>query len=294
MDPPGRLDDTDDVTDALTLLAHLNLSAASGLVVHAGSLFTVADNRLAVLRTTLEGSELGLIPLRPGTSSRPLQKRDKPDFEAVVAWGRTLLVLGSGSGPGRSAGVQLDPDTGAVRVLDLSPLYRSLGAHLSELNIEGGVVVADQLILAQRGNGAGNENALVLLDCLVVERELHAGALTGRGLRQVLPVRLGTLGGVPLSLTDVSLLPSADLVFTAAAEATSSPWEDGAVEGSVIGVMDCAGQVASAPLAVVKGLKLEGVCVVPAGQSLELRLVADPDDDAARAPLFRLPWPPGA
>jgi hypothetical protein len=111
--------------------------------------------------------------------------------------------------------------------------------------------------------------------------------LTGACLREVLPVSLGQFGDVPLTLTDLCVGPGETLFFTAAAEATTSSWDDGVVAGSVVGRLTAQGQVVG-PLVQAPGVKLEGVCVVSPG---ELRLVADPDDPSARAPLFRLAWP---
>lgn len=201
--------------------------------------------------------------------------------------GGALLAIGSGSTADRRRAVALDVLTGSRRIVSFDALYAALSEQIHELNIEGAVAIGPDVFLAQRGNGAKRENALVRLDRARFELELAEGAMTAACLREVIAVSLGDLGGVSLSLTDLCLGPREALIFTAAAEDTDDPYADGEVKGSIIGTVDLKGKVA--PERVEAGhVKLEGVCWLPSG---ELRLVADPDDAAAKAPLFRLGWP---
>lgn len=272
----------------LELLAHLDVSAASGIVSHDGALFVVADDGFSLLRVGVDGTAASRIALGTGGQTLAVEeKKTKPDFEALLVVAERVLALGSGSGAARKTGALVQPRSAELRTVALGSLYDELERHVSELNIEGAVVLDDAVLLAQRGNGAKRENALVRLDRAQFERELAGGALTPRSLVEIIPVTLGAIGGVPLSLTDLCAGPRGELLFTAAAEDTTNPWDDGVVAGSVIGVVARDGRVADEPLVVVEGVKLEGVCCLPEG---ELRLVADPDDPAARAPLFRLPW----
>ncbi|MCC6333227.1 MAG: hypothetical protein IT380_04455 [Myxococcales bacterium] len=276
---------------ALELLAHLDVAAASGVVWHQGSLFVVADDGLALLRVSLEGSSPSLLPLRPGAGGAALAKAAKPDFEALLEVGGRLLALGSGSGPARRRGVWLAVTGGPPAEVDFSPLYAALASRFEALNVEGGVARGGEVLLAQRGNGPGREDALVRLDRAVFEVEVAAGEVTARALRGVTPVALGALEGVPLSLTDLCVGPRGELLFTAAAEATDNPWDDGEVAGSVVGVLAADGRAEGASLLTAAGVKLEGVCAVEVAGRWELRLVADPDDASARAPLYRCGWP---
>lgn len=272
----------------LELLAHLDLSAASGLVHLGGRLFAVADDGLELLATDLAGANPARLPLGEGPRIATIPKDQKPDFEALLVTAGTLLALGSGSSAARRLAIRVSPEGHARRTIDLRPLYAALDLRIHELNIEGAVVSGDEVILAQRGNGARRENALVRLDRARFEQDLEAGVLTEAALREIVPVSLGALGGVALSLTDLCLGPGGELLFTAAAEDTDNPNDDGLVAGSVIGALDARGRVDDDRLVVAQGVKLEGVCWLEQG---ELRLVADPDDPSARAPLFRLRWP---
>jgi len=268
----------------LELLAHLDLSAASGLVHRDGFLYSVADDGLELLRTELDGSKPVRLPLSNEPSRTHIAKSKKPDFEALISVGTSLLAIGSGSTAARCLAISLEPETLVRRTIDLRPLYGALSGRIHELNIEGAVITDDAVFLAQRGNGARKENALIRLERAVFERELAGGTITAACLHGVIPVALDTFEGVSLSLTDLCKGPGSQLIFTAAAEATENPYDDGVVAGSIVGVIDSAGLVnrrISAP-----GVKLEGVCWLNG----ELRLVADPDDPSARAALFRVAW----
>lgn len=266
----------------MELLTHLDLSAASGLVHRDGSLYCVADDGLELLRTDLNGANATRLALSDVQRRSHIPKKEKPDFEALVIFGDEIIAIGSGSTPSRCSAIALNPQSHARRTIDLRPLYDELGARIHELNIEGAVVRGEEVLLGQRGNGARKENALVRLDRARFEKELADGVITPACLREVTRLALGDFNGVSLSLTDLALGPNDQLIFTAAAEDTDNPYDDGVVEGSVVGVL---GQSVEQRVS-IPGVKLEGVCSIGA----ELRLVADPDDPVLRAPLYRVDW----
>jgi hypothetical protein len=276
---------------ALRKIADLDISAASGLVALRDRLCAVADDELFLASYDFAGKPLSRVPLFTGELPEPHAERKahKPDLEALAALpdGR-LLAFGSGSTEQRMRGAAVDPlRSGSVRAIDLAPLYGALAAKLPELNIEGATVHADRLWLAQRGNGAAGINACVELDLAAALADIDRGVLSDAALRGVHAVSLGTLDGVPLGFTDLAAHPRAGLLFSAAAEGGGSTYEDGACTGSVIGALSPRGEVALARR-VDQVCKLEGLAVAPAGgEQLALFLVADPDDRARRAPLYR-------
>lgn len=198
----------------LRQLATLRLSAASALVCQGQDLWVLADDALVLQRYNLSGDWQAELTLLPGElpEDAKQRKRLKPDFEALLSLpGDCLLALGSGSTERRCRGCLVEADT--VRVIDLSPLYQALAGHFQDLNIEGGVIYRGQLLLAQRGNGRGRENALVLLELAQVLRDLQDGQLSAAALQRIAPLQLPELDGVPLSLTDLSVAPSGALFF---------------------------------------------------------------------------------
>lgn len=271
---------------ALSLLGQLRLSAASALVCHRQRLWLVADDALNLQQYDLGGALQAEWPLLPGVlpEQAKARKKLKPDFEALALLpDGALLAMGSGSRANRRRGcLFLD---GVVRLIDLAPLYLHLETLLQELNLEGALVWGEHLLLAQRGNGVGGENALILLDLPRVLRDLEAGQLSAAALLRLVPLQLGALDGVPLSLTDLALGSDGRLYFSAAAEATDSSYLDGACSGSVLGRLNAdlslVGLVRLEPAA-----KIEGLAFAPDGSLL---LVADADDPAVPAPLFSLP-----
>lgn len=270
---------------ALRQLATLRLSAASALVCQGQSLWLLADDALVLQRYSLSGDWQAEQILLPGTLPVDAKQRKplKPDFEALLSLpDDRLLALGSGSTERRCRGCLVEADS--VRVIDLSPLYQALAGHFQELNIEGGVVCRGQLLLAQRGNGRGRENAVVLLDLSRVLRDLENGQLSAATLLQIVPLQLPELDGVPLSLTDLSVAPSGALYFSATAEATESSYLDGACVGSVLGCLD--EHLAIVELTLLRPtVKIEGLAFQADGRPL---LVADADDPAIASPLFTL------
>ena len=269
----------------LRQLATLRLSAASALVCQGQSLWVLADDALVLQRYNLNGDWQAEQTLLPGElpEDAKQRKRLKPDFEALLLLPEgSLLALGSGSTKRRCRGCLVE--SGSVRVIDLSPLYGALAEHFQDLNIEGGVVYRGQLLLAQRGNGRGRENALVVLDLPQVLRDLQGGQLSAAALQRIVPLQLPELDGVPLSLTDLSMAPSGTLYFTATAEATDSSYLDGACVGSVLGRLDA--QLAIVELSrLAPVVKIEGLAFQSDGRPL---LVADADDPTIASPLFTL------
>lgn len=268
-------------------LASLRMAAASALVALDERLYVLGDDELLLQRYSLTGGFIDQQPLLAGElPQEPAErKRLKPDFEmlCVLPDGR-LLALGSGSTAQRCRAVLVDGEQ--TRVIDLSELYDALGAQLPELNLEGAVVQGQQLLLAQRGNGRGGVNALISLDLPRVLDGLREGGLAASALCGLRPVELGDRQGVPLGLTDLCLDLQGRLLFSAAAEDTTSSYHDGACSGSVIGCLD-AGKV-HRQWSLAGQAKIEGLVMLTDGS---LRLVNDPDDRQQRSRLFRLDLP---
>ena len=277
--------------------------AASGLAEIGASRFVVGDDGLAVGRFPLAGGPPEDVPLVDDAAlpeDFAARKAAKPDFESIAilrdADGAKLLIVGSGSTAKRNRAAVLPVDDagaprGAVRVVDLAPLYATLGRHLQDLNIEGSGVVGGFLRLLHRGNGADSDNAVVDLDYASVARALREGrALDGAMVASIRRVDLGGIGSVRLSFTDLSPLPDGRAVFTAAAEDTDDPYEDGEVLGSAIGVLEADGTVSAVHLLETKE-KVEGVHAVVVDGVARVTLVSDPDSTTTPSRLMSADLP---
>jgi len=280
----------------LTRVAALDVSAASGLCLIGDGVCVIADDENFLALYGLDGRPRRRVALLPGQlpATHAERKRLKPDFETLVALpdGR-LLALGSGSTPARMRGVLVDPARGwQVRVIDLAPLYAALGARLPELNIEGGAVRDDRLLLLQRGNGSARVNACIELALARVLAAIErSGAIEPDAIGGVERVFLGELAGVALSFTDAAVHPDGRLLFSAAAEDTADTYADGVCTGSVLGWLDAGHAVRDAqPLHPT--CKIEGIaCSAGAGATTALWLVADADDRSIPALLYRAELP---
>lgn len=222
----------------------------------------------------------------------------KMDLEAcaLLPDGR-ILAFGSGSHPAREQLILLSNEN-RVELRDGRDLYRALRAQVSfagaDLNVEGAVVVANELLLFQRSSSESGDpepgvNAIGALALGTVLSWLDEDGPVPALLR-VQPVELGRLSGVRLGFTDVTTSANGRLAVLACAEATSDPVVDGPVAGCRFGflqerslrmadVLDLRGHIAA--------LKLEGIENRP-GPPHEYEVVTDPDDPDAPALLGRL------
>jgi hypothetical protein len=275
----------------LDLLATLELSAASGLVCRGSELFVVADDELELQRYALDGTLVGRTRLAPGSlpEEAKARKRAKPDFEALAALPEgTLLAIGSCSTALRERAVGIGP-SGIVDV-DLGPLAAATAPALGGLNLEGAAVLGDSLVLLSRRTGSRGRNAVLWLALEQVLDALSSASprLDAAMVVSIDEVDLGGVDGAAYGFTDVAVWQRdrhqpATLLFSAVAERTDDPVEDGACAGCVIGELDAAATLRwmtpVSPMA-----KVEGIALGPRG---ELFAVADADDRSVAAQLFR-------
>ncbi|WP_457423548.1 DUF6929 family protein [Roseateles sp. P5_E7] len=268
-----------------------HLSAASGLVQVGQRLFVVADDEHTLAAFDLSGDRPGRLHRLFGGElpDKPkARKAAKPDLEALAhlpPWPGypqgALLALGSGSRPQRQRAALLAFNEageieGAVREIDLSPLYEPLHARHEQLNIEGAFVAADRFCLLQRGNQASPVNVLISYDWPAIQAWL-GGAGPAPEPVSGHQYELGDIDGVPLCFTDGAALPHGGWVFCAAAEATDDSYLDGPCRGSAVGVVAADGRLLGMwPLSL--RCKAEGIAVIVENGTLHLLLVTDPDD----------------
>jgi hypothetical protein len=270
-----------------------HISAASGLARAGESLIVLADdeNHLGVFPCEGNGAGKlvqmaeGTLPLKP----KP-RKRRKPDFESIVClppfagypYG-ALLALGSCSRPNRCRGFVIGFDAkgaleGRPTLLDLTGLREALESRFGTLNVEGAVVLGEELVLLQRGNKGDKRNARIRLRwnfvAAAIRGDLEAGC---RALIDIHEHDLGETCGVPYGFTDGAALPDGGMVFTAVAENTDDSYSDGGCVGSAVGMLDTIGRVTF--FAPIEGKpKVEGVDAAIEGDRMRLLLVTDADD----------------
>lgn len=282
----------------------VHVRAGSAIRRHGDRLIVVQDDvhALALLHEPTGAIEPILLP--EGSDGRRTfgdalgNKALKMDLEACVTLpdGR-FVAFGSGSTDRREHIVVLDD---RVRVVDGHALYESLRADAdfagSELNVEGATIVADEIWLFQRGNGAprnglGPVDAIGRLSVAALAAFLDGGPVPT--LQDVVGVELGSIAGVRLGFTDAVTLPGGRVAFVAGAEDSPDTFRDGEVVGCAFGIIEGA-TIRTTVIRDVDGaptrLKLEGIDFVAmdAEGTLELVVVADMDDPDSAALMARL------
>jgi hypothetical protein len=277
-----------------------HLSAASGLVRSGDRLFVVADDELHLGVFPAAGDAPGhLVRLFEGDlpAAKPARKQRKPDLEALTLLPPmpsyphgALVALGSGSTPQRCRGIVLGLDAGGDlsgqrRIFDLEPLYRKLGSHFAELNIEGATIASGELNLFQRGNIGQPLNGVARFPLTALIDAMEHRLTEAIEPIDVHAIDLGRLGNVPYSITDATALPDGRTLVTAVAEETEDSYADGACLGAMIAVLSTDWLV-ERRFVLDGARKIEGVWANVAGHRADLMLVTDADDPSIAASLF--------
>lgn len=283
-----------------------HVRAGSGLALWRGKLAVVQDDALFVALVALDPLHVDALALPHGRDGQRQfggdrgNKRHKPDLEAALALtdGR-LLLLGSGSTSQRNQWYLLDPVGHAVQLFDAGPLYQQIAAlpvvRSAELNLEGAALWQGRLWLAQRSNGQAlgaepKRDALVSVDEAALLAWLAGGPVPEARLE--MPLQLGEIGGVALTVTDLCAAGER-LWWLAAAEDSPDAYQDGQVQGSALGWIDASG-VHALQLRDERGevlrSKCEGLAVDPQRPG-RCFAVVDADDAAIAAELIEIRLP---
>jgi hypothetical protein len=276
-----------------------HVSAASGLVCAHGRVYVMADDEhhLTVYRDARTPGRMHRV--FPGDLPRDTKarKQRKPDVETLLllprsdAGGRdTLIALGSGSRKNRQTGVAVALSARGkvarkIRRFDLRPIYEFLRDLLGgELNIEGAIVTADELLLLNRAVKGKSVNAVASYRLRDLRRVVN-GARRRVKPTSVRRYQLGVIDGIALGFTDAAALPGGGFVFTAAAEDTDDSVADGACAGSVVGRVDRRGQLREMHRLQPR-MKVEGIDLQVTRDGVDLCLVTDADTPARPSALL--------
>lgn len=261
--------------------------AASGLARWGAELVMVQDDAasLALLDPTTGLATAVALPNPEGRRFDPdhAPKRLKPDLEsclvATIDGRQRVLAFGSGSTERRERVAIFDPPR--AELVAAPALYRALREHIGggALNVEGAVVVGDRVWFFQRGNG-GAYPAVAHVDLATLWAHLHGGPAPAiEGARRV---ALGAIDEVPLGFTDADATDHT--WWLGSAEASPNTYDDGAVVGSAIGVLD-------GPFAIIR--EADGACFRGKAEGLVVEgahawVAVDPDDPNQPAELLSI------
>lgn len=206
-------------------------SALSGLAVVKDTVYLIADNREELIRLPLAENNF-----EKQISGKNIEKKYKSDLESLFYDGARdrLFALPSGSTPIRRTGYIFNVEGDLTQKLDVTPLYAQLADKASllseDFNIEGSALLSPcYYVLLNRGNGPNRRNGL-----WTFHSENFPMGIEDIEWRDI---ALPCAGKVPLQWTDCTV-EGETLYFSAAAEDTTSSYDDGAIVASGIGALD--------------------------------------------------------
>lgn len=271
--------------------------SASGISKSGSEYFVVGDDSpflfcldqqfREISKTRIFGSDLD--------SGDRIEKKDKPDFEAMEGMGaREFAIFGSGSkSPERDQFVRvLRENKLEVKNYLISDFYNHLKRlpifKGSELNIEAAASFGEDFFLFNR-----RKNLLIrfhygnFIDYLEGHAALPELSITEVSLPEANGIQSGFSGATSLPDRPV-------LVYTASVEDTDNAYDDGEILGSFLGLLDIrTGNHLGAPLEIISSnaedgpLKVESVAIDRAVSEQEFDLVFTTDSDGGDSLIMR-------
>jgi len=260
------------------------IHAASGLFLKGDLLYVIGDNSSLLYEYNIRDKQLNKFPLLGNfPKSENIPKTDKPDFEAVFAHENSLYVLGSGSTPQRNQMIEYRLDTRLVIAHDLSQLYTAMkSAHAiadEDLNIEGAIYTGSQWYLFNRGNGSSAKNGIFIIKGADLPTAKNADFIA---------ISLPKENKVRASFTDAVLYQN-QIYFLAAAEDTTSTYNDGKIVGSYIGGIDLATLKLKTFKKIAEDKKFEGLTFLDKkGSQLEFLICEDSDSESSSTVIYKV------
>jgi hypothetical protein len=227
-----------------------DITSVSGVEVVDGIIYLLADDSSFLYKVKHDLTILEKIPLFESTVGEHIPKPDKADLECMAQLSingyKHLLVLGSGSrSPQRDKGFLIKLPTNYNRKhlvwpINLSSFYTFIKNHedittTREINIEGLSVAEDAVYMLNRGTENGSKNVVASFDKAEFI-EFIQGHTEGVPFPKVHAITLPLLSGVQAQFTGADYFDG-KLFFTGSAEATDNAYDDGAITGSVIGLL---------------------------------------------------------
>ena len=225
-----------------------DLPSASGIVVVDKKVFAVGDDSSWLYQLSPEFTivEKDLIKEYPVRENGRIVKKVKPDFEALdniaVSGKPSFVMLGSGSKLDvREWAFVISQDKQLKIERSLKPLYKNLRVAAGysaeqEINVEGLATSDDSAFILNRGNGGSN--VIFELDLGTFQKYLAGSIDQVKGIKAY-HVNLPVVEGFEAGLSGAAYWEENEsLVITASIEATGDAYNDGAILGSYIGLVD--------------------------------------------------------
>jgi hypothetical protein len=258
----------------------IGIGSASGLVYHENKLYIISDNSTFLYEYKILNKRLDKIALVENPQDNII-KKEKPDFESITLKGNNLVLLASGSTDKRNKLFKYNINSKKIKEKSFEEFYRKLKSELEikedELNIEGLIITDKKILLFQRGNGGNSKNGIIYAD-----DELDNPKF------KFIPFELPNIKNVETTFTDAILVED-KIYFLAAAEDTSSTYDDGEVLGSIVGSIDFKTMKLESTILISDKHKFEGLTVYKkTATQLELLLCEDTDTEVLVTDIYSL------
>lgn len=257
------------------------IGSASGLVYKDNSLFIISDSSSFLYEYHIQENELSKIKLFEDGQEN-IRKKDKFDFESITIKENKLHILGSGSTSKREKRLVYNLDSKTIDEKDLSKVYQNLKQTASisddELNIEGALFLNENWLLFQRGNGINSKNGIFKTNSLKKDFET-----------EFFPIPpLPKIKEIETSFTDAIVIED-KIYFLAAAENTTSTYDDGEIFGSIVGRMNSQTFEIEYTQKITDTHKFEGLTLYKkTDNKIELLLCEDNDSDILETTIYKL------
>lgn len=262
------------------------IGAASGIYCRNGILYLIADDSAYLYQYNTQSEELTKIQILFNPKGERLEnilKVNKPDFETLCFHEEVFYVFGSGSTANRNKMICYSLITKEVHEHDLTTFYAKLkqisGIDDENFNIEGVIFTGNKWMLFNRGNGSLSKNGVF---------RINGKALIPEAEAEFIPITLPRINHIESSFTDAVLLDK-HIYFLAAAENTSSTYEDGEVLGSFIGCLNPEDLTVAFVNKISDIHKFEGLSIYKRNdQSIEFLLCEDKDSEEMTSRIYTI------
>ena len=255
------------------------IGAASGLVYKDNILYLISDSSTYLYEYTIIDNKLNKIPLIEDAQEN-ITKKDKLDFEAIALKENKLHLFASGSKSKREKKFTYNIENQEIKEKNLSELFNRLKSKYAitddDLNIEGVCFGIEKWHLFQRGNGENNINGIFCVDN------------NDKYLIDFYPFELPKIENINATFTDVILVDD-KFYFLAAAENSSSTFNDGEILGSMIGSINAKTFDIDFVQKISDSQKFEGLTLYnKTKESLEFLLCEDNDSEIFESIIYKV------
>jgi len=267
--------------DNFQLSLHFSINgigATSGLIYKENSLFIISDNSSFLYEYILDTKILSKIKLTE-TSQENIAKKDKLDFESISLFENKLYIYGSGSTKKRNERFTYNLETKEIKRKNIATLYQKLKDFSSisddDLNIEGAIIDAENYYFFQRGLGDSSKNGIFIYNKKNKNIQFNS-------------IKLPKVNTVEATFTDAILVENT-VYFLAAAENTTSTYDDGEILGSFLGSFNLENKILLFIQKISDKNKFEGLTLYQKSEAeIEFLLCEDNDTEELKSDIYKL------